>query len=848
MAEQRLNLHPDELTENKERIRLIWLDININNSHDSIQIQKILLEWNTAALFYTELDQCITAIESIKNEQILFIISGSFAKTILPKIQNIRSIIAIYIFCDNQQDYVSLMNEYNKIEGIYTDQKILLESVRPKLNLLERQAMTFSLFDQKQKSSRVLSKESISFLWHQIIIHVLKQMPSNDQSKQDFINKCQVYYQFDQSELKNIDEFKNNYCRGKAIEWYTKESFVYKLLNKALRTEDIELIYSFRFFIIDLCGEIEEEYFKRQHHEVVKVYRGQAVSIEELNKWKKNLGTIISFNSFFSTSLDMNLSLEFACQDVTSNDIQRILFEIEIDPLIKTAIYADISHKAQYGNEQEILFDLNSLFEIKSIDIYSKDNNIWKIQLKTTDKGADNVEQYLKSIQQQINESSPSICFGWLLLNEFGQVNQAEKYFKMLLTTLPSDHEDIAAIYNGIGCVHSRRNALNLALEYYEKTYALCGKREPFDHRRMTASLHNIANIHKDKRNFEQALNYYQKILQLEEKYYPDDHLRRALIIQNIGRTLIEKGDFDTAFNHLSSTLKILQDNLPVNDHKISICLGDIGLYWEKKGDLKKSLDYYQQELEMDELCLPPDHPYFAEDIKKIAVTYKENGEIEKALDFCREKLDEQTKMHGKNHPRIPQILMTMGKVLEKTSLSKSLKYYEEALDTLKSTIPIDYRAMAKCRHCIGHLCGMHEKFPKALEYLHKALVFYRELLPSDHIDIAIVCENIGLCYKKTNKSSEALDYFNKSLSIYRANNRSDDENVKLIENDIAKLNSELLKENVNDEELVIVTIDPDSHLSEVKSASIPKLNRNEIKTKTKTSRKNDLCPNCQIL
>ncbi len=49
-----------------------------------------------------------------------------------------------------------------------------------------------------------------------------------------------------------------------AIEWYAVDSFVHKLANKALRSENIDLIYAFRFFISDPSAEIKREHIKQQ--------------------------------------------------------------------------------------------------------------------------------------------------------------------------------------------------------------------------------------------------------------------------------------------------------------------------------------------------------------------------------------------------------------------------------------------------------------------------------------------------------------------------------------------------------------------------------------------------------
>ena len=246
--ERRLDPLPGEVTKNKEDIQLIWLDSNMNDSSDYTLTQTMLLELNPAVQFYSNVDRCLDLIKSIKDEQIFLIVSGALARRVLSQIHQQRTLVAIFIFCSNRQHHQTLMQEYSKIVEIFTDQESLLASIRERMDIVEKQTLAFSLFDQKQKALKDLSKESASFIINQMLIYVLRQMLQDDQSKKEMLSMCRDYYQNNRHELKKIEEFEKTYNRQKAIEWYTDECFLYKLLNKALRTEDIELLYTFRFF------------------------------------------------------------------------------------------------------------------------------------------------------------------------------------------------------------------------------------------------------------------------------------------------------------------------------------------------------------------------------------------------------------------------------------------------------------------------------------------------------------------------------------------------------------------------------------------------------------------------
>ena len=69
---------------------------------------------------------------------------------------------------------------------------------------------------------------------------MIRQLPSNDKAKQRMIRACRIYYLDNERELQQIDEFERSYTSEECIKWCTPETFVYEMVNKALRTEDIE--------------------------------------------------------------------------------------------------------------------------------------------------------------------------------------------------------------------------------------------------------------------------------------------------------------------------------------------------------------------------------------------------------------------------------------------------------------------------------------------------------------------------------------------------------------------------------------------------------------------------------
>jgi tetratricopeptide (TPR) repeat protein len=792
LEKRRRNLFPNEAVENKEDIQLIWLDENLDDSSDCLRTQSMLLELNSAAQFYSDFDRCINLIKLIKDERVFLIISSAFARSFLAQISTYRTLIAIFIFCTNSQQQETSTNKCDKVVGIFTDQDGLFKSIREEMNLVEKQTLAFSLFDQKQRLGRDLSKESASFIWHQMLIYVLKQIPQNQQSKDEMLNMCRHYYRNNKRELKKIEDFQVNYTSNKAIEWYTDECFLYKLLNKALRTEDIELLHTFRFFIIDLCAALEKESLQLKSKTILTTFHGTRIPSEELKKLKENEGKIISTNGFLSTSRNINVSLAFAGQTLPAAVFQAVLFEIEADPSLKAVVYADIEKNSRMKGEDEVLFALNALFKIGSVT-FDSILNIWRVKLVATDEGTEKVQEHITSIKQRLDEYPPIIYFGRLLIKELGQVDRADKYFEMLLKSLPSDHADIAAVYNQIGNVHDRRGDLNSALKNFKLAYEIGQKQLVPNYQQLAGSLGNIGRIHRSKGNFDQALDCYRQVLDIGDKNYPGDHIHKAIVIESIGVVLGDKNDFDTAFVHLFDGLGMLKGILPAQHPYIARYFGYIGYVHEKKGELDRALDYYHQLLKMDEQCLAPDHPDHSIDLEMIVGAYKKLGQTEKALELCRKKLNDQKNTLGETHSCISRTLISMADVLKEENPNQALNYYKQALSALEQSKSPDHRAISQCLTSIGCLYWRQDMIDDALQCELQAFNLYQQNLSPDHTKIANSLRNLGIYYRCKNNPSEALRYFNESLSIYRANYKSDHEDVKRIEADIVELNCNLV-------------------------------------------------------
>ncbi|CAF1493780.1 unnamed protein product [Rotaria sp. Silwood1] len=194
------------------------------------------------------------------------------------------------------------------------------------------------------------------------------------------------YYNGNPIEIGILEEFRDNYIAEHAIKWYTRESFVYRVLNKAFRQRNLSLLFLFGFLIKDLYEQLKVEYEKfRLIHlssDVITVYRAQLMWNEEIQDIKNGYNKIVNW-CLFSTTRNRDLTDIYLNQFVQLTDpIQNVLFEIKIDFRKTSYPYADISNLSYFPNESEVLFMIGTTFHLTDDIVYNEVEKRWLIKLE----------------------------------------------------------------------------------------------------------------------------------------------------------------------------------------------------------------------------------------------------------------------------------------------------------------------------------------------------------------------------------------------------------------------------------------------------------------------------------
>ncbi|CAF4462303.1 unnamed protein product, partial [Didymodactylos carnosus] len=277
-------------------------------------------------------------------------------------------------------------------------------------------------------------------------------------AKKLMIDACRNYYNGNDSENNNITKFEND--NVDAIRWYTSPTFCHKLTNRALGTEDVNCLYTFRFMIVEIHNQLDSLHKTRTQLLPSIIYRGTAVKAILLENLKENLNGLISMNGFVSASLNQQITNIYSGKgDPVRPGYERVLFKLPINDKIATRPYALIREFSDIPDEDEILFSAGTIWRINSIN---KDEEIWIIELELIkedeDKRLIELTNYLK---QQLGETSSLLTLG-SFLTEIGEYEEAAEYYNILLTEFPDNHENIAAYIN-LGSIRYEQGEFNLA-------------------------------------------------------------------------------------------------------------------------------------------------------------------------------------------------------------------------------------------------------------------------------------------------------------------------------------------------------------------------------------------------
>ncbi|CAF1257851.1 unnamed protein product [Rotaria sordida] len=596
--------------------RIIDLLRSINNSVETFTIEK----------------DCVDYIRPIINK-VFLIIDGLPPMTLIEAIESLKQIDSVFFYAPYSDIIAEIgEQEHDYLVNLCETENRLLHSLRKSLVELDKHTVTLSIYNKKDTAIRDLSKETGSYLLFQLFIHLLKNMPKTAQAKKDMITVCRNYYRGNLTELKNIDDFDQTYKSVDAIPWFTKRTFVDKFINKALRTEDIEVLYQCRFYIMDLSEQLEIKFLeqKKKQKDILKIYRGLKLSHDELANFQNSIGNLIATNEYLLTSSERSVAYNFATKSAKNEDVVRALFEYHVDlNVVQKIVIADIREYSAFPEEAEVLVDVGAVFQIDSCE-YNAEDDLWHIQMHATDQGADSAAEYVEYQKKKMAESNIGLMFGNLLL-ENGEYAKAERYFDTILNCSNPNDEEIACIFFNFGRTHRLKGDFNRAIKCYNRAYNLHMSARPKRLASAGKTLNGLGVVYSEQGRQLRAEEFFQRAMKLYKKSIPKNHVDVAGTLINLGTLDYDRQDYDqAAFKYLKAK-KIYDSSLPPGHPNHALPRVNLGNVYLATEDYTKACEEYEVALKLQQISLPSNHPEIAHTLHNLAIVKTHLGNVEQA-------------------------------------------------------------------------------------------------------------------------------------------------------------------------------------------------------------------------
>ena len=692
-----------------QNVLLIWLDENFDENRDDCrntvtQLRRVVNDINT----FTTGDQCIQFVNTIKDNKACMIITGSLGQHIVPRVHQMPQVDSIFIFCGNKKLHEQWAKEWPKIKGVFTKITPICEALEQASQQCEHNAISMSFVSTNgDAASKNLDRLDPMFMYTQITKEILLTINFEQHHIDQFIEDCRAIFRDNKNELKNIEKFERTYRDQTPIWWYSYDCFLYRMVNGALRTADMDMIIKMGFFIVDLHRQIQElhqeQFSDHPPGKTFILYRGQHLSNSDFDQVQNTKGGLMSFNNFLSTSENRKVSLDFVDKAVANPDLVSILFVMTIDPTKSSTPFASINGLSEFPKEDEILFSMHSIFRIRDIKPMGENQRRFRVDLKLTSDD----DKDLRTLTDHIREETLPDSEGWRRLGsvllQMSKFDKAEQVYQALLDQTMKDSER-ALIYHQLGWAKDGQGEYNEAITFYEKSIEIEEETAPCNDLNLAMSYNNIGNMYSHVGDYSKALLSHEKALLIRQQSLPSSHPDLAMSYNNIGNMYYRVGEYSKALSSYKKALAIQQQSLPSNHHNLAKSYITLGNVFYSTNVYQKAITFYEKALAIQQQSLLSNHPDMAMSYNNIANVHYSLGEYSKALLLHEKALVIRQQSLLSSHPDLAMSYNNISLVHEKMgNYSKAHSFYERAVNIAPQLLPSNHPNLVDDRNNLDH-------------------------------------------------------------------------------------------------------------------------------------------------
>ena len=606
------------------RFAIAWLDPSADALHDNQHPLMTHLQCMISPIRnFSNVDQCIDYLTEVESGRIILIVSNRDDFQLLYFTDHLPQLDCIYALADGTLE----MHQWKKTPRILRNFDDLAKDLIKDMREYHPDLLPISILSRTDILKQDVNVLPPEFLYSQILKEISFDLAYNANAMEDLVHYWYEHYADNEPLLKIINDFEQKYTPESAIHWYTRENFVYEMLNRGLRIMDVDVMMKMSFFIRDLHRRLEQLYHQQPTDRTVfTVYRGQRISNEDLSKLRRSEGGLLSFNSFVSTSRNQTVPNMFSDAGGMSN-VTGVLFEMNIDTHHTRVPFASLDSESQYPDEEEVLFSMHSVFRIDQVT-ENQNEGRWHVKLTLT---CDDDEQ-LRILTDCLRTETVGHT-GWHRLGQLmirmGKWAKADEVYRTLLASAPPTNAvDLALFNNQLGYIWMDCGDYEKSLAFYHKSLEITQENFPADYLDMAKSYNSIGSVEQAKGNHLQALLFFQKALQVHQMSPISINRDLATIHNNIGQTHAHMGNFPMASASFSRALDLGRDSFPPNHPTHAPLQSNLARLADHQGNYQQALKYYEEALKIQKRSLPATHSDLAQTYNNIGGMHGENGTL----------------------------------------------------------------------------------------------------------------------------------------------------------------------------------------------------------------------------
>ena len=382
---------------------------------------------------------------------------------------------------------------------------------------------------------------------------------------------------------------------------------------------------------------------------------------------KRNIGGLISFNNFLSTTYSKDMARSFV-QGIDQNPISHVsmIFEIDVDTSIKTFVpYASINRLSSM-REGEILFSVPSIFRIGEVKQF--DDGVWNIQLKMT---ADN--------DQQLRQLGIYVRQKFLENQEVSAILDQARTKSLEHSHVIASHENMLKFVQLMLHIHQFDDALQILFERWTDL------------------------VNEDAITSRQTLSVFQSFVNPVER--------------------LSKGS-NTDQNRLEWIENRLNDSPPTDTNELANLYNSAACL---TNDLDKELDYCLRHFKLLEDAGHMTATTFIQHYLQIGDIFSEQVRLDDALMNYQIALRKALESEPTINPLLGDCYCKIGFTYQNLEdFEKALQYHKNSMDIYYRSLPLTHLSFHKVYFAYGFCLANINRYDEAMEYFQKAIQVHR--------------------------------------------------------------------------------------------------------------------------